>query len=68
MNPLYRRAQRRGLLGGSRTWTAVWALILAVRVARRFVRPKPQILYSARLPPGASLVVSNGPSPAEISR
>jgi hypothetical protein len=68
MGWLYRLARRRGLLGGSRPWTAVWALILAVRVARRFLRPKPEILYSVPIAPGESVLVTGLPPAAEAGR
>jgi hypothetical protein len=53
-----RQARRRGVMGGSRPWAAVWALILAVRLARRFTKRKPEILYSTKLGPGESVLVT----------
>ncbi len=55
---LMRQARRRGILGGSRPWTAVWALIVAVRVARRFTKRKPEILSTTKLEPGESVLVT----------
>jgi hypothetical protein len=62
MGAIFRQAQRRGLLGGSRSWTTVWALILAVRVARRFLRAKPDVVYSSALAPGESLLITSVPA------
>jgi hypothetical protein len=62
MGLFFRQATRRGILGGSRAWTAVWALILAVRVARRLLRAKPDVVYSERLQPGESLLITHLPA------
>jgi hypothetical protein len=56
-----RLARRRGLLGGSRAWTAVWALLLAVRLARRLLKPKPKVLWSAALGEGDAYLVTGLP-------
>lgn len=55
---LRRRSMLAGPLGGSRHWTLLWALLVAARVFRRLTRPKPEILYSEKLLPGQSLVIS----------
>ncbi|MBW8826784.1 MAG: hypothetical protein JF603_10610 [Acidobacteria bacterium] len=55
---LYRRAQMKGLLGGSRPWTVIWAALLGLRLLRRVLRDKPEILYREELAPGATLVIS----------
>lgn len=68
MNPLYRLARRRGLVGGSRAWTTVWLALLAVRLARRFVKGKPVILFTDTLAPGESFVIRNEAPPARPSR
>jgi hypothetical protein len=54
---LYRRAQVRGLLGGSRTWTVLWAVLLAVRLARRFGGNQPKVVYRTPLAPGQGLLI-----------
>jgi hypothetical protein len=56
---LYRRAQLKGLFGGSRGWTVLWAVMLATRLLRRLTRDKPEILYSEELVPGEALVISS---------
>ncbi|MEA3020694.1 MAG: hypothetical protein QOI47_2218 [Actinomycetota bacterium] len=58
MRFLRRRAMLRGPLGGSREWTLVWALFLAVRLLRRLTRSKPEVVYSEELLPGQTLVLS----------
>jgi hypothetical protein len=58
MGFLLRQARQRGLKGGSRAWTGVWALILAVRLARRFTKRKPEILYTSKLAAGESVLVT----------
>ena len=55
---LYRRAQTKGLLGGSRPWTVVWAALLGLRLLRRVLRDRPEILYREELAPGEVLVIS----------
>ena len=55
---LYRRAQLKGLFGGSRPWTIVWAALLGARLLRRVLRDKPEILYSEELAEGESLVIT----------
>jgi len=56
---LYRRAQLKGLLGGSRPWMVVWVVILAARILRRLTKEKPEIVYSEELRPGETLVISS---------
>ncbi|MGE0795776.1 MAG: hypothetical protein AB7H43_04405 [Acidimicrobiia bacterium] len=68
MSPLYRLARRRGLVGGSRAWTTVWLALLAVRLARRFVKGKPEILFTDTLAPGESFLIRNEAPPARPSR
>ena len=55
---LYRRAQVKGLFGGSRPWTALWAVLLGVRLLRRVFRDKPDIVFSEELADGETLVIS----------
>lgn len=53
-----RRAALRGPLGGSREWTALWALLVAARLVRRFTRSSEKVVFSHRLAPGERLVIS----------
>lgn len=55
---LRRRATMRGPLGGSRQWTMVWAVLLAVRVYKRFTKSKPEILLTETVRPGEALLIS----------
>lgn len=56
---LYRQAQVRGLLGGSRPWTVLWLLLVARRVLKRVFRDDPEVVYSEPLLPGQTVIVSN---------
>lgn len=56
---IHRRALRRGFLGGSRGWTAVATLGIAMRVLRRITRDGPEVVYSEELRPGESLLISH---------
>lgn len=55
---LYRQAQVRGLLGGSRPWTILWGVLLAKRLLGRLLRDEPEIVYSEELAPGETLIIS----------
>jgi hypothetical protein len=56
---VYRQAQVRGLLGGSRPWTLLWALLFTRRILRRLFADKPEVVYSETLEPGQTLVISS---------
>lgn len=55
---LRRRALVKGPFGGSREWTAVWAVLLGVRLLRRLTREKPEVLLCETLQPGESMLIS----------
>jgi hypothetical protein len=55
---LRKRATLRGPLGGSRQWTIVWAVLLGVRLLRRFTKSKPEILLTETVRPGEALLIS----------
>ena len=55
---LYRQAQVRGLLGGSRPWTILWAVLAVRRLLKRLLRDEPEVVYSEELLPGDTLVIS----------
>ena len=55
---IYRRAQVKGLLGGSRPWTVLWGVLFARRLWKRFMKDEPEILYRTELKPGEALVIS----------
>ena len=55
---LYRRAQLKGLLGGSRPWTVLWGLLFARRMLKRFMKDEPEILFRTELKQGETLLIS----------
>ena len=54
---LYRRGQLRGLLGGSRPWTVVWAVLLGARLVRKAATREEKVVYSEVLAPGQTVVI-----------
>ena len=63
---VYRRAQAKGLLGGNKTWSIVWAVLFGLRIVRRLTRDKPEVVYSEKLEPGQALVIRNGERPVRV--
>lgn len=55
---LYRQAQVRGLLGGSKPWTYLWVLLAARRLLKRLTRDEPEVVYSEDLLPGQAIIIS----------
>lgn len=55
---LYRQAQLRGLLGGSRPWLILWVVLAGRRLLRRITRDAPEIVYSEELADGQTIIVS----------
>ena len=53
------RAIRKGLLGGSRFWTVVGTLGLAMKVLRRLTRDQPEVAFCEELRPGQTLLISH---------
>ncbi len=64
---LYRRAQVRGVFGGSRGWTVVWVVILGGRLLRRLTTAKPDVVYTSALRPGEALVIRSGDRPVPLA-
>ena len=56
---LYRQSQLRGLLGGSKPWTILWAVLLTRRLVKRVFSDKPDVVYREELKPGHAVVISN---------
>lgn len=56
---LYRQAQLRGLLGGSRPWMILWSALAARRLLKRLTSDRPEILDTITVEPGQTIVVSN---------
>ena len=57
---LYRQAQLRGLLGGSRSWTVLWGVLFGARLVRRVTGDKPKVVFREKLLPGHVLVIRDG--------
>ncbi|MGI9118665.1 MAG: hypothetical protein ACR2G7_00770 [Acidimicrobiales bacterium] len=60
---LYRRGQVRGLLGGSKGWTVLWATIFGARMLKKATTREPKVVYSEVLGPGESLVIRHEDQP-----
>lgn len=56
---LLQRALRKGFLGGSRLWTVVGAVGVAMRILKRVTSEKPEVAFSGRLDPGQTIVISH---------
>jgi hypothetical protein len=56
---LYRRGQLRGLFGGSRGWTVVWAVIFSARMLKKASTREPEVVYSEILGPGETVILRN---------
>jgi hypothetical protein len=56
---LYRQAQMRGLLGGSRPWTILWTVLATRRLLKRLLGDEPEVVYRQVLLPGEAVVISN---------
>jgi hypothetical protein len=54
---LRRRAQLKGVVGGSRGWTLLWALLVGGRMLRRLTSEQPRTLFSRKLRPGEVVVI-----------
>ena len=52
---------RRGLLGGSRGWTAVAVAVGGLRVIGWLTRPGDPVVYREELRPGEAVVISHLP-------
>lgn len=54
---LYRAGQMKGLLGGSRPWTVVWALLFGARMLKKAAGRESEVVHSSVLEPGDGLVI-----------
>ena len=54
---LLRNGVRRGVLGGSRVWTAVAGVTFALRLLRKITGGEPELVHTTKLRPGEALVV-----------
>ncbi len=60
---LYRRGQLRGLFGGSKGWTVVWAILFGARMLKKASTREPDVVYSEVLSPGETVVVRHEEQP-----
>jgi hypothetical protein len=54
---LRRRAQLKGVVGGSRGWTIVWAVLIGGRLLRRLASDEEKVVFRRKLQPGEALVI-----------
>lgn len=54
---LYRAGQMKGLLGGSRPWTIIWALLFGARMLKKAIGRESEVVHSTVLEPGDGLVI-----------
>ena len=66
LGALTRLGWRRGLLGGSRAWTAVLVFAGGLRLLRRIAQGK-EVLYSEKLGPGTTLLITTDPGGAVLA-
>ena len=60
---LLRIGVSRGFLGGSRAWTIVGVVALAARAVKKIGGGEPKVVYTRRLGPGESLLISHDRQP-----
>jgi hypothetical protein len=65
LNYLRRRAQFKGVVGGSRGWTILWAVLMGGRLLRRLTRDESKVVFSRTLRPGDALVIRSEKPGAE---
>ena len=58
---LRRRAQLKGVVGGSRGWSILWAVLTGARLLRRVITDKPEVVFRRKLRVGESLVIRSEP-------
>ncbi len=56
---LMTRAMTRGFLGGSRFWTVVGTLGIAMRVLKKVMRDEPEVVYCEELGSGQTILISH---------
>ena len=56
---LLRRGLWNGLVGGSRFWMVVGGAAAGVRIIRRLSGREPKVVYSEKLEPGQTVVISH---------
>lgn len=61
-------ALRKGLFGGSRFWTVIGTLGLAMKVFRKITKDKPEVAFSEELRPGQTLLISHDRGAKAVQR
>ena len=56
---LWRTALRRGLLGGSRPWMTVLAVVGVTRLVRKLAGSEPKTVYCEELHPGEAILITH---------
>jgi len=67
LNYLRRRAQLKGVVGGSRGWTILWAVLIGARLLRRLTKDEEKVVFSRKLLPGEAVVIRSDKPGAEPS-
>jgi hypothetical protein len=67
LNYLRRRAQLKGVVGGSRGWTIVWAVLIGGRLLRRLASDEEKVVFRRKLQPGEAVVIRAAKPGAEPS-
>jgi hypothetical protein len=63
---LRRQAQLKGVVGGSRGWRVLWAVIVGGRLLRRATSDPPEVVFTRKLRAGESVVIrSEHPEPSK---
>ena len=67
LNYLRRRAQLKGVVGGSRGWTILWGVLVGARLLRRLTKDEDKVVFSRKLQPGEAVVIRSEKPGAEPS-
>lgn len=65
---LYRRAQMKGLFGGSKGWTIVWTVLFGARMLKKLRGREPETVYSEVLGAGETLLITHEATPQKGRR
>jgi hypothetical protein len=65
---LVNRGFRRGLLDGETLWLVLGGCALALQLAFKVLRRKPEVVYSEKLRPGERLIVTHRPRARDNGR
>jgi hypothetical protein len=62
------QATTKGLLGGSRMWRTIWAVLIGGSVLRRTFGKFPELLIDEPLKPGERMEIRTFPAPTRAER